>query len=200
LLILRLAGPASCRCLPLSSNVRPHRTNAVALLRFDPAILRNRLAAFDLKSRLAFALACSLRTANDALHFEPLAEVARRFAEDYALRGTLEPAAAQRLLAELQESPELDRDEVASAYYALDAALKDSLDSVILAAQRAYDARDALAQRTFDFSIYTNETEELLLQHPGVQHELKCQTLDLECLEAPSGGIPEVIRRARGAA
>ncbi len=108
--------------------------------------------------------------------------------------------AAQGLLAKLDQSAELDRDDVASSYYALAAVVKEDLESAIWSAQRAYEARDAQAQEAMDISSYTAEVEECLLQCQEVQNELKYQAADLSALQADANAIPMVIERAQSAA
>lgn len=150
--------------------------------------------------RVAFALACSLRAASGAVSSEPLAETARRLAEGYAYSGSIDLPATERVLAELAQSAEVDRDEVAASYYALGAAVSDNLDSVVWSAQRAYEVRDAQAQQAIGISSYTPAVEERLLQCEEVQMELKCQAADLSALSGSVQAIPMVIGRAKDAA
>ena len=166
-------------------------------LRFESNHLREHLEKLSPQARVAFALACSLRTAAGQPQAEPMVVAARELAEEYALNGSLEPAVAHKLLAQLWESPELDRDDAASAYYALESALKDNVESVIWAAQRAYDARDTEAQATLTFSIFTKEIEETLILHPAVQKELRSQLADIDTLLTSASNIRHVIHHAR---
>ncbi len=169
----------------------------MALLRFEPGIIRSSLAALDAQHRVAFAVACSLRAASGATPCEPLAEAARRLAVGYAYNRSIDIPGAQALLAKLDQSAALDRDDVATSYYALAAAVKEDLESAIWSAQRAYEARDAQAQEAMDIESYTAEVEERLLKSKEVQNELKYQAADLIALKAGGTAISMVIERAQ---
>jgi hypothetical protein len=172
----------------------------VTLLRFEPGKLRSSLAALDSQCRVAFAVACSLRAARGAKPSEPLAEAARSLAKGYAYNRSIDLPAAKSLLAKFDQSAELDRDDVASSYYALAAAVKEDLESAVWSAQRAYEATDAQAQEALEISDYTVEVEEHLLQCQEVQNELRYQAADLSALQAGANVIPMVIERSQSAA
>ena len=172
----------------------------MSLLRFDPDNLQSSLAALDTRCRVAFALSCSLRSSLSATPSQSLAELARRLAQKYANGEKVDLHVAESLLAELGQSAELDRDDVACSYYALHAAAREDIDSVIWAAQRAYDSKNALAQEALGITNYTGETEVLILQHQAVQNELSDQAADLVALQAGHSAIPLVIQHAQSAA
>jgi hypothetical protein len=109
-------------------------------------------------------------------------------------------SAAEQVLLELAEHPDLDQDDVAATYYTLESVTKRDSHSALWAAQRAYEARDAQAQDRMAIDRYTPEIEGQLLQHASVQRELHCQMDDIALLKHGSSGISAVIKRAQNAA
>jgi hypothetical protein len=172
----------------------------VVIRQFDPSTLKSGLTSLDSQCRAAFVLACSLRVAGTGKATEPLAEAARLLVEGYSSNRSIDIPTAEHILAELDQSAELDLDDVAASFYALAAVVHEDLESAIWAAQRAFDAADARAQQAMNVSSYSAYEIDRLLKHQEVQRELMNQAFDLKALQEGVRAIPLVIERARSAA
>ncbi len=190
----RASRPASA--VRVNSNVRPHISNTLALHRFELASVRARLEHLPPRCRVAFALACAIRTARSAAPLDMQAKAALRLAEDFAHGREIDLDAAAQLLAAL-EAAAVDVDAQSSAIYALSSLCKLDVDSPAWAAECAYNASDAEAQAGLSFSTYTSEVEAQLLADPRVQQELHLQALDLEHLRQGVTAVPAVLSRAQ---
>jgi hypothetical protein len=166
--------------------------------RFDPPSLKQQLEALPHAAKVAFALACADRLA-DFLgnHIEP-AIAARTAARQFVLGPPIAPLELGELVAALEASPFLDRDDVAASAYLLDCLRTNDAQAAVLAAQRAYDARDLAAQEAMSFSTYTPEIEAALLDNPAVQAELAAQITDINELVGSAAAAGRIASRAIG--
>ena len=167
------------------------------MFHFDSAALRNRLASIPLSSQVAFALACAERLANSAASTDELPRKARHLAYRYVQGEPPEAAAVEKAIRDLEASPDLDRDDYAAAFYALECGRKTDTQAAVWAAQRAYDYCNLVAQGTLQFTAYDADIERQLLAHPAVQAELGYQNQDLDDLIQDASNGVLVVTRAR---
>jgi hypothetical protein len=168
---------------------------SVGTRRFDAELTEAQLRELPSRASAAFALLCARRLALLAPTRHILAEQARA-----VVLASLDPLRdnpdAESVLRELESSPELDRDDVAASFFALASLARKDAKSAFWAAQRAYDAADAAAQDTVDFSAFTADVEAVLLSHPLVQSELSAQAQDLALLQQDPKHPLLVVNRA----
>ncbi len=170
--------------------------------KFDEPALLAALEARTIATQSAFAQACAHRIRR--LDLPPLLieagllcdqclKAARQFIEGEAFDVT----ALEALREAMESSEDVDDDRVAACAFVLRHLLSREGQEAVWSARRAYDACDALAQRAFDFDVFTEEVEDSLLTHPVVQAELRHQQLDLEQLRIDPGSSTAVVERAK---
>jgi hypothetical protein len=173
-----------------------------AVHKFDEAALLVALQAGTLATQSAFAQACAHRIHRLDLPSLPdevrllcdrSLEAARQFIEGEAFDAT----ALVSLREAVESSEDVDDDRVAACAFVLRHLVSREVQEAVCSARRAYDACDALAQRAFDFDVFTREVEDSLLAHPIVQAELRKQHLDLQQLRSDPGSSTLVLARAK---
>ena len=169
---------------------------------FDEPLLLEILRTLPVQAQSAFAQACAWRTLSEGSVALPaavhaLCMRAQELAHSLVTTEYRDTKAAAGILAEFENSFELDDDRVATCAYVTRHLLSGEPQEAAWAARRAYEATDQLAQQSVAFTQYSPAVEARLLGHPGVQAELECQAIDLEQLqnEATQGEV--VISRAR---
>jgi hypothetical protein len=151
------------------------------MYRFDQEGLTARLQSLPQSARVAFALACAERLSAFIGEPHELAGAARNAALRF-MAGEASSSDFADLAAQLEQCPQIDRDDVAASAHLLDCIRNDDLQAAVWVAQRAYEARDLAAQGEMRFVVYTPEIEAALLSHPAVQAELATQSADIAAL------------------
>lgn len=172
--------------------------------RFDAAELTRQLEALPIEARVAFALACAERLAGRTSRpagsqTQELAQAAREMARQSLAGVAIDPDALDTLAARLDSLPDIDDDDVAAYAYTLECQRTGDVQAAVAAAERAYDARERLAENGLSFSNYTFEVEAVLLADPRIQAELVCQRADLDSLRRDPRSTLPVADRAREA-
>ena len=179
--------------------------------RFDEVRLLESLEALPVSAQSAFAQACALRTlAINPIEYRPLgvpvefSDGARALCEramGVAVTLPVTPgnhqSVARALLADFENSPDLDDDRVATWAYVIRHLLSGNPQEATWAARRAYEARDVVAQRRIPVEEYSERSGAHLLADPGVQEELTNQANDLAQLSRDPTRAEAIISRAR---
>lgn len=178
----------------------------MGLAAFDRDDLVKRLGKLPGPSRVAFAYACASRLAQpyrEAVALEGgVGEelVERTLADLAAFLNYGAPsdwaARAATLIGHIPDEDQMGRaacqvldDALAATAYAARTAIAFDPAEAASSAQRLYDAVDAHAQRSLEFSIYSPAIEQRLLEHSAVQSELERQRRDLAALESSGTDI-----------
>lgn len=162
---------------------------------FSETVLLATLAVLPSDAQAAFAFAAASRAQRiGAKEYSEEGNVLRtkslRLAFAEISGATLTISSISLLLGSLENSPELDSDQMAACAYLLRFILLGDVQNVVWAARRSYEAADASAQQDLDFSSYTPEAEEAILGSSVVQLELASQASDLAFLQAnPNGAL-----------
>ena len=172
-----------------------------AVHKFDEAALLLALQAETLATQSAFAQACAHRIRRLDLPSLPdevrlLCDRSLGAAGQFIHGGAFDATAVASLREAVESSEHVDDDRVAACAFVLRHLLSRQIQEAVWSARRAYDACDALAQRAFDFDVFTRQVEDSLLAHPIVQAELRQQQLDLQQLRSDPGASTLILARA----